>query len=173
MSRANIGCNRGYGCEWIFAISDPNPIRCHHYSPRVGVATAIHHLRLCSAVPPKFLHLNPTHVSRQRSLPPLYLHALQRFPLYLSLYPTIIIKYHFSYLFIIYSYFLPTKKHSSAHKTTTNSARGSRWLPQICGERRLPPCTVPGRGPFSACRCSSRVTLNCYRGRRGEVGGNR
>jgi hypothetical protein len=28
-SRADIGCNRGYGCERIFAISDPNLIRCH------------------------------------------------------------------------------------------------------------------------------------------------
>lgn len=44
-------------------------------------------------------------------------------PYILPLYPTIIIKYHFSYLFIIYSYFLPTKKHSSAHKTTVNSRK--------------------------------------------------
>jgi hypothetical protein len=27
--RADIGSNRGYGCGWIFALSDPNPIRCH------------------------------------------------------------------------------------------------------------------------------------------------
>jgi hypothetical protein len=28
-SRADIDFNRGYGCGKIFAISDPNPIRCH------------------------------------------------------------------------------------------------------------------------------------------------
>jgi hypothetical protein len=26
-SQADIGCNRGYSCGWIFAISDPNPMR--------------------------------------------------------------------------------------------------------------------------------------------------
>jgi hypothetical protein len=30
-SWADIGCNRRYGCVKIFAISYPNPIRCHPY----------------------------------------------------------------------------------------------------------------------------------------------
>ena len=30
-SRADIDCNRGYGCGQIFAISNPNPIRFHPY----------------------------------------------------------------------------------------------------------------------------------------------
>jgi hypothetical protein len=120
---------------------------------------------------PKFLLLYPTHMSRQRSLPPYISTLYNGSPYILPLYPTIIIKYHFSYLFIIHSYFLPTKKHSSAHKTTANSARGRRRLPPDLWREKVAPCTVPGRGPFSARRCSSHVTLNCYRGRGG--GGRR
>jgi hypothetical protein len=32
-SQADIDSNHGYGCGRIFAISGPNPIRCHPYSP--------------------------------------------------------------------------------------------------------------------------------------------
>jgi hypothetical protein len=34
------------------------------------ITHTLHRLRLCSAVTPKFLPLYPTHVPRQRSLPP-------------------------------------------------------------------------------------------------------
>jgi hypothetical protein len=42
-------------------------------------------------------------------------------------------------------------------------------LPLIWGTCASSPTAVAGRGPFSARRCSSRVTLNGYRGRGGRV----
>jgi hypothetical protein len=66
--------------------------------------------------------------------------------------PTTTIKYHFSYIFIIHSYFLPTKKHSSAHKTTANSAKGRRWLPPDLWREKVTPYTISYLGDYTAAR---------------------
>jgi hypothetical protein len=54
-SRADIGCNRGYGCGRIFAISDLNLISCHPYTGAV-VSAALSAWKVAAAVS---VHPNP------------------------------------------------------------------------------------------------------------------
>jgi hypothetical protein len=103
-------------------------------------------LRLSSTVPPKFLPLYLTHVSRQRSLSPYISPLYSGSPYIKPLYPTTSIKYYFLYQFIIHYNFFSTN-YCCRHKIQNqHSVRGQLPQPQMWRLASLPATTVARRG---------------------------